>query len=202
MTAEVSAVVAIVAALIACLQVVVSRSTSQSAILRDAMSSHWSPDSVANRDIVYALENKDYDQWTTGERDVARSVAIQISQVGFLLRNSYADRKSFLDFWAPWCVRLFTILAPLIAEERDKKNAPDQWVYFEWLARRALRYMARKPWWESRSWKILKSKTASLPDPSAMLAKQRIREQAQQRPHGNKASAGKTSGTTDRRSAG
>jgi thiol:disulfide interchange protein len=103
--AEVSAVVAIIAAFIASLQVVVSRSTSRSEILRDAMRSHWSPDSVASRDIVYGLEKKNYDQWSADERDVASNVAIQISQVGFLLRNSYADRRSFLDFWAPWCVR-------------------------------------------------------------------------------------------------
>jgi hypothetical protein len=86
---------------------------------------------------------------------------------------------------------LFVILAPLIADQRAKKNAPDQWIYFEWLARQAVRYMDRKPWWESRSWEILKSKSASLPDPSAMAAKQRLGGQTQHR-GGNQPSTGRT----------
>lgn len=166
MTAEISALVAVIAALISCLQVWVSRASSRGQILRDAMKDHWSQASVDDRDVVYILQAKPYPEWSTEERDAAVRVAIRISQLGFLLRNSYADRKSFLDFWAPWCVRLFVILSPLIADQRVSQNAPDQWIYFEWLARKAAQYATRRPWWEKRSWDSLKRKTRSLPDPS------------------------------------
>jgi len=166
MTAEISAVVAVIAALISCIQVWVSSASSRGQILRDAMKDHWSQENLDDRDVVYGLQGKPYGKWSADERDAAARVAIRISQLGFLMRNSYADRKSFLDFWAPWCVRLFIILSPLIADQRVSKNAPDQWIYFEWLARKAALYTARKSWWEKRSWEALKWRTKSLPDPS------------------------------------
>ena len=166
MLAVISAVVAVIAALIACIQVWVSRATSRSQILGDAMKDHWSAANVSDRDVVYGLEGRPYAEWSIEERETARRVGIRISQVGFLLRNSYADRNAFLDFWAPWCIRLFVILSPLIADQRMSKNAPDEWIYFEWLARKASQYTAKTPWWEKRSWASLKQKTRNLPDPS------------------------------------
>jgi hypothetical protein len=132
------------------------------------MKHHWSPEHIARRDVVLGLAGKSYETWTKTERGVADEVCLQISQIGFLLRNSYTDRNAFLDFWAPWCVRIFVIAAPMIADERVKMNAPDEYIHFEWLARKACRYMKRKPWWESRAWAFLKKKTSDLPDPAAM----------------------------------
>ncbi|MHC1562531.1 DUF4760 domain-containing protein [Actinomycetospora sp. C-140] len=166
MTAEISAIVAVVAALISSAQVWVSRNSSRGEILRDAMKEHWSAANVADRDIVYALGDKPYTDWSRAEREAALRVGIRISQLGFLLRNSYADRNSFLDFWAPWCIRLFKILAPLTAEQRATKKAPDQWIYFEWLARKAVLHTTKKPWWERSAWLKLKRRTKDLPDPN------------------------------------
>ena len=58
MTAQISAVVAIIAALISCLQLLVNRATSRGGILSNAMNNHWSDDNVALRDAVYRLEDK------------------------------------------------------------------------------------------------------------------------------------------------
>ncbi|MEW2144462.1 hypothetical protein AB0869_16795 [Micromonospora vinacea] len=168
MTAQISAVVAIVAALISCVQLLVGRSVSRGGILSGAMTNHWSAENVALRDVVYGLENKDYAQWSEEERAAATAVGIQISQIGFLLRNSYADRRAFLDFWSNWCVRLFVILSPMIADLRLRQNSPDQWIYFEWLARKAYRHTSRRPWWQRHAWASLKRQTRQLPDPDAL----------------------------------
>jgi hypothetical protein len=170
MSAQISAVVAVVAALISCIQVLVSRSTSRSEILSEVMRNHWSAENVRARDVVYGLAGKEYADWSAEERATATTVGIAISQVGFLLRHSYADRKAFLDYWAPWCVRLFVILAPMIADMRLRQDAPDQWIYFEWLARMASRHAQRRPWWRSRSWATLKLRTGQLPDPEEIAA--------------------------------
>ncbi|MFG3642904.1 hypothetical protein ACGF3C_21840 [Micromonospora sp. NPDC047762] len=168
MTAQISAVVAIVAALISCVQLLVGRSVSRGGILSAVMMNHWSAENVALRDVVYGLGNKEYAQWSEEERAAATAVGIQISQVGFLLRNSYADRRAFLDFWSSWCVRLFVILSPMIADLRTRQNAPDQWIYFEWLARKAYRHTLRRPWWQRYAWASLKRQTRQLPDPDVL----------------------------------
>src|SRR5688500_14627806 len=123
MSAQISAVVAIVAALISCIQVLVSRSTSRSEILSEVMRNHWSGENVRARGVVYGLESRDYADWSAEERAAALTVGVAISQIGFLLRHSYADRRAFLDFWAPWCVRLFIILSPMIADMRLRQDA-------------------------------------------------------------------------------
>jgi hypothetical protein len=107
----------------------VSRASSRGQILRDAMKDHWSQANVDDRDVAYTLQDKPYSEWSTQERDAALRVGIRISQIGFLLRNFYADRRSFLDLWAPWCVRPFVILSPIIADMRVSQDTPDQWIY-------------------------------------------------------------------------
>jgi hypothetical protein len=165
---EISALIAILAALISTVQVLVTRTSSRGDILSQTMRHHWAPENRAKRDIVLGLDGKPFDEWSQSETDAAVSVAIQISQLGFLLRHSYADRNAFLDFWATWCIRTYKILVPLIANRRIEQGAPDQWIYFEWLARRAALHMERAPWWERRSWIRLKRRTNSLTDPNEL----------------------------------
>jgi hypothetical protein len=107
LAAELSAVVAVAAALISALQIVVARWSSRSGVLASVMQDHWSSEKVKQRGVVLDLEGKDFAIWSDEERAAAQSVALQINSVGFLLRNSYVDRKAFLGYWASWCVRYY-----------------------------------------------------------------------------------------------
>lgn len=165
--AEISAVVAIFAALISTIQISAMRWSSRSEVLSTAMQSHWSPANVANRQAVLMLKEKPYAEWSDDEVAIASSVALEIAKVGLLVKGSYVDRKAFLGFWSRSCLEFCHILVPLIADQRRRSGLLDS-IHFEWLARQSALYLGRRPWWESESWLRLKRRTDSLPDPSSI----------------------------------
>jgi hypothetical protein len=167
--ANISALIAIVAALIASVQVVLMRTSSRADVLSQAMRHYWNAEHRQHREIVYGLEGKPFPEWSESEIEAATEVAIQVSQLGFLVKQSYADRNAFLDFWGPWYIKSYQIVAPLIADRRARWGAPSQWVYFEWLARSAALHLRKPPWWQGKLWLQLKRKTGDLADPSATI---------------------------------
>jgi hypothetical protein len=167
-TAEISALVAVLAAILSGVQLIVMRTTSRGTILTEAAQIFWNRANRDDRIVVIGLEGKPFDDWTQDEKNCASRVAMQVSQIALLLRHSYADREAFLDYWASWCVRYFVILSPLIASERIQNAGADQGIYFEWLARQSLIHMKKRQWWQRGRFLRLKRATSDLPDPGGI----------------------------------
>lgn len=165
MTAEVSALVAVLAAALSAVQLIIMRSSSRGTILTEAALSFWNRSSRQDRGVVQRLEGKPFSDWTPDEMECAERVAIQISQLALLMRHSYADRQAFLDYWGSWCIRFYKVLSPLIAHQRVVDAGTDQGIYFEWLARTAMVHARRRPWWQRSQYLRLKRSTMALPDP-------------------------------------
>jgi hypothetical protein len=163
----ISAIVAVIAALAAAAQLLIMQRLSQQEISSGSMLDFWSAENRALRAIVWNLEGKPYSEWLPEERHAADQVATQLSLLGMLIKQHNMSREAFLNFYGTWCVRAFLILTPLVKEKRAEYQSPDQWIYFEWLARVAERQLQKRPWWRSRSWTRLKSRTPALPDLSA-----------------------------------
>jgi hypothetical protein len=164
MATEISALIAVLAAVLSALQLLLMRTTLRGTILTEAAQIFWNRENREDRLALAALEQKPFDEWSDVEIETAGRVQIQISQIALLLRHSYADRRAFLDYWASWCVRYYVVLVPLIAHERAERPGTDTGLYFEWLAREAMLHMRKRQWWEKPKYLRLKNATRDLPD--------------------------------------
>jgi hypothetical protein len=161
----VSAAVAVVAAVVSTIQLIAVQRVSRNEVGSEAMRDFWAPEARKHRATVWTLEGRALTEWSEDERWTADLVATRMSYMGLLFKNRYASSEAFLNFYAPWCVAAFRILSPFVAEKRREYNSPDQWIYFEWLARTAEVHLRRRSWWTGRSWQRLKRQTAAVPDP-------------------------------------
>jgi hypothetical protein len=119
------------------------------------------------RGTVYDLADKPMEEWSEKELQAAIVVAVEFSNLGFLIKNGYVSKRAFMDLWAIRCVRLYVAVKPFIDWERSRFNSPQQYIYFEWLARSAFRRVTkrkRKLWWNRRSWYRLQRSTEPLTD--------------------------------------
>jgi hypothetical protein len=117
----------------------------------------------AARATVYTLEDKQLAEWSVDDCMAAEYVAVQFSELGFLIKNRYLSQRAFMDFWAARFCRMYAIVEPYIEQRRCEWSAPDQWIYFEWLARHSFHHSKKhKPWWDKRSWERLQRATKDL----------------------------------------
>jgi hypothetical protein len=163
MFAQISAVVAVLAALVATAQAILSRRAAHGALVDNLLLAFRSDDDRAARATVYNLGAKPHQDWTPAEIAAAEAVSVQFATLGFMIRNSYLNSRPVGDFWGMRAVRLYRILGPYIEDRRRVWRSPEQWIYFEWLARTAARRLRRMPpWWEGRKWRLLKAATGEI----------------------------------------
>lgn len=161
-----SACVATVSAGVASYQVVTMRRISLAELSTHSIMDFWSRQNREARSVVRALGDKPFSEWTQEELEAADVTAAQMSSMGLLIKGNLVMKDEFLDFYSGWCVSLFNRISPLVAARRREYGAPDQWVYFEWLARQACLHRRRTPWWRGGEWARLKEATPDVRDPS------------------------------------
>jgi hypothetical protein len=142
-TAEISALIAVVAAVLSAIQLLVMRTSLRGTILTEAAQIFWNRANREDRLVVSRLSGKTFSDWTPGETECGGRVAIQISQIALLVRHSYADREAVLDYCASNCVNYYRILTPLIEQQRARSPETDEGIYFEWFARKSLIHMRK-----------------------------------------------------------
>lgn len=143
------------------------RTAAHGELIHETMGMFRDPANRAARATVYTLEDKQLAEWSADDCRAAEYVAVQFSQLGFLIKNRYLSQRAFMDFWAARFCRMYAILEPYIEQRRGEWSSPDQWIYFEWLARHSFRHSKKhKPWWDRHSWKRLQRATKDLRRPT------------------------------------
>lgn len=160
-----SATIAVIAALFAALQIIVTRRLSRADLISQAMAEYFSQASRTQRQAFWKLKNESYEQWSDSDIEVADKVATQLSYLGLLIKHGYGSGDAFLSFYGSSCVQAFTVLAPLVAQRRAEYDAADQWIYLEWLARTCAKFGESDPWWQKESWKKLVRETPTVAIP-------------------------------------
>src|SRR5690242_7435812 len=127
------AVIAVVAAGVSSVQVLVARRASHGALMVEMLSKFWDDDSKTARQGLKGLSRKPVSTWSREEIRHAEQVCHQLSLMGFVIKNSYAHKRAFVDYWGIRAVRAYRILEPLVEQRRSQIQAQDQWVDFEWL---------------------------------------------------------------------
>jgi hypothetical protein len=155
--------VAVVAALVASIQVYVMRITAHNELVNQALDALGDRELREARRIVFNIGNKPVEDWTEEEIAAAERVGPYFSQLGFLIKNRYVRRKAFVEFWALRFIRAYMAMEPYVESQRKKLGTKTHWIYFEWLARYSDEYIKRKkPWWERRSWSRLRKRRIGL----------------------------------------
>lgn len=163
----VAAVVAALAAIAATVQLFAMRTAAHGELIHETMKMFRDPANRAARATVSTLEDKQLAEWSADDCRAAEYVAVQFSQLGFLIKNRYLSQRAFMDFWAARFCRMYAILEPYIEQQRGEWSSPDQWIYFEWLARHAFHHSRKhKPWWDRRSRERLQRATKDLRRPT------------------------------------
>jgi hypothetical protein len=162
-----SAAVSVCAALVALSGVYVARTNAHGQLVNSTLQQLGSDQFRTARRDVYMLGEKPVDQWSEDERLSATATVYLLNQLGFLMKHHYVAARPFLDFWALRFVRLYGGLRPYIEDTRLEHSTEEQWIYFEWLARRSYRHLqqrSRKLWWKRRSWRRLQDSTEGIKD--------------------------------------
>jgi len=149
----VSAVIAVLAAAAASVQVAVMRRIASAERTNELFELMHNEHNRKARETVWDLEGKPREQWSDAELSSAFRVAADLSQLGFILRHGNIPRQPFLDIWGRQSIKLYTIIGPMLEDRRQQWDSPERWIYFEWFARLAsMDAERRRPWWEKGAW--------------------------------------------------
>jgi hypothetical protein len=165
--AYLSAAVAVIAAVVAYVQVIVARRSAQAELLREAMRELNDEKFRIARRLVYATEGKPVEEWSPEEVAAANQVGPVYSELGFLAKHGFLQRTEFIRHFGGQFVRAYVRLEPFVLQERRRLTSTTQWIYFEWLARESyLEIVVRDQldWWQSPQWRSLQERTGSMED--------------------------------------
>lgn len=161
-----SASIAVAAAVIATVQAIVARRAAHGELMGSMLTEFWREENLGAREIVFTLDAKPATDWTASEVEAAESVARQLSHIGILVKNRYVAERAFMTYWAEKALRAYVVLEPHINARRLEWNSPDQWLYAEWLGRRAALFLKnRRQLRSTRGWSRLLARTGELADP-------------------------------------
>lgn len=152
-----SAVAAVVSALVACATIVFvslqtsaqrkqvmkledqikeSRSAIWAASFLEAVK--WLQDEKIREARRKVFELGDFDKglsdWSAEDRKQAEIVCHSYDVVGMMVRWNMVPMEIIVDSWADSIRRLWPICEPLVLERRRKQKAPEFWDDFQWLA--------------------------------------------------------------------
>jgi hypothetical protein len=163
----ISASIAVIAACVAYAQVAVMRRSARAELLVESMHRLNDEQFRKRRRQVYGTHGKALDDWSEEEKDAADYIGPVYSELGFLVKNGYLDERAFVRHFGGQFIRAYLRLEEFLKRERISLESANQWIYFEWLARKAyleLSSSRRKDWWEDDDWRKLRARTSKMAD--------------------------------------
>lgn len=164
--AIVSAIISVAAALSAALQWRVMRKAAQSDVLRQVMREINDPSFRQARRTAYSIESgRPIEDWSEGERLSADIICAKYSEIGFLAKNRFIATEAFVRHYGGQFIRTYRKLSEYVDRERQRFNSPNQYVYFEWLARNSYIELTKAnhvDWWEGGEWRNLQMRTGDM----------------------------------------
>ena len=90
---------------------------------------------AARRHVLTQLDDpKKFDEWSTDDKQIAEIVCQSYDDAAIMCRRGMLPANVVADSWGDSLRRSWPIVLPLVVAYREKREAPELWDDFEWMA--------------------------------------------------------------------
>ncbi|WLS45415.1 hypothetical protein Q3V37_29315 [Micromonospora profundi] len=158
----VATIVAVLAALISLGQLRRAQRIAHGSLLNEILEYLYSDSARQARRTVLQLHGAPLETWTEEQYLAAENVGRVFNRIGFLMKNGYLESAELLEWWGPTAIATYRVSAPMVEKRRRDEGFPSHFIYYEWLARKAVAQGDKHAWYNRDGWKRLRTSTSGL----------------------------------------